>query len=184
MPRISSFYGIVIWMYHDEIHHRGRPHFHASYGDDEVSIEIESLTVLAGGIPPRRCGWWSSGRVRTRPSCPTTGGALVNTSRFGRSIRSYRRSTIYPVRSTPLLLEATPLDGYNVHVRFEDGISADVDLSYLADYGGVFEPLRDPGYFRELRADPEAGTIVWPNDADIAPETLYAHAQRRAAATA
>jgi Protein of unknown function (DUF2442) len=88
------------------------------------------------------------------------------------------------VRSTPLLLEATPLDGYNVHVRFEDGISADVDLSYLADYGGVFEPLRDPGYFRELRADPEAGTIVWPNDADIAPETLYAHAQRRAAATA
>jgi hypothetical protein len=44
MPRISSFYGIVIWMYHDEIHPRGRPHFHASYGDDEVSIEIESLT--------------------------------------------------------------------------------------------------------------------------------------------
>lgn len=26
MPRISAFYGIVIWMYHDEIHHRG-PHF-------------------------------------------------------------------------------------------------------------------------------------------------------------
>jgi len=27
MPRISAFYGIVIWTYHDEIHHRGRPHF-------------------------------------------------------------------------------------------------------------------------------------------------------------
>jgi len=88
------------------------------------------------------------------------------------------------MRSTPLLIEAKPLDGYAVHVRFEDGTAADVDLSYLLEYGGVFEPLRDPEFFRRLRADAEAGTIVWPNDADIAPETLYAHAQRRAAATA
>ena len=59
-----------------------------------------------------------------------------------------------------------------------------VDLSDLVDYGGVFEPLRGPAYFRQLRADAEAGTIVWPNEADVAPETLYAHARRRAAATA
>lgn len=88
------------------------------------------------------------------------------------------------MRSTPRLIEAKPLDGYVVRVRFEDGVDADVDLSYLLDYGGVFEPLRDIEFFRRLRADPEAGTIVWPNDADIAPETLYAHAQRRATATA
>lgn len=88
------------------------------------------------------------------------------------------------MRSTPLLVEARPLDGYTVHVRFDDGTAADVDLSYLVDYGGVFEPLRDPDFFRKLRADAEAGTIVWPNEADIAPETLYSHAQRRAAATA
>lgn len=88
------------------------------------------------------------------------------------------------MRSTPLLIEATPAEGYTVHVCFEDGTSADVDLSYLLDYGGVFEPLRELDYFRRLRADPEAGTIVWPNEADIAPETLYAHAQRFAAATA
>ena len=88
------------------------------------------------------------------------------------------------MRSTPLLIEATPREDCRVHVRFEDGTNADVDLSYLLEYGGVFEPLRDPGFFRQLRADLEAGTIVWPNDADIAPETLYAHAHRRAAATA
>jgi hypothetical protein len=88
------------------------------------------------------------------------------------------------MRSTPLLIDAKPTEGYVVHVRFEDDLTADVDLSYLLDYGGVFEPLRDPAYFRRLRADPEAGTIVWPNEADIAPETLYVHAQRRAAATA
>jgi hypothetical protein len=88
------------------------------------------------------------------------------------------------MRSTPLLIEAVPADDYAVHVCFEDGLIADVDLSYLLDYGGVFEPLRDLDYFRQLRADAEAGTIVWPNEADIAPETLYAHAQRCAAATA
>lgn len=88
------------------------------------------------------------------------------------------------MRSTPLLVEATPLEGYVVRVRFEDGTVADVDLAYLRELGGVFEPLRDPAFFRQVRADAEAGTIVWPNDADIAPETLYAHAQRGAAATA
>lgn len=88
------------------------------------------------------------------------------------------------MRSTPLLTDARPLDDYGVHVRFADGTAADVDLSYLLDYGGVFEPLRDSAYFARLRADGEAGTIVWPNGADVAPETLYAHAQRRAQAAA
>lgn len=53
MPRISAFYGIVIWMYHDEAHHRGRPHFHASYAGNEASIDIDSLAVIAGELPPR-----------------------------------------------------------------------------------------------------------------------------------
>jgi hypothetical protein len=53
MPRISSFYGITIWMYHDEIHHRGRPHFHVRHGEAEASVDIESLAVIAGELPPR-----------------------------------------------------------------------------------------------------------------------------------
>lgn len=59
-------------------------------------------------------------------------------------------------------------------------MTAELDLSYLLSYGGVFEPLRDADYFRRLRADPVAGTIVWPNEADIAPETLYERARRDA----
>jgi uncharacterized protein DUF2442 len=82
------------------------------------------------------------------------------------------------MRSTPLLLDATPIGDFRVRVRFEDGLSAEVDLSHLTDYGGVFEPLRDREQFRRLRADGEGGTIVWPNGADIAPETLYALARR------
>lgn len=81
------------------------------------------------------------------------------------------------MRTTPLLVNAVPIADYVVRVRFEDGVTGDVDLSYLLDYGGVFEPLRDPAFFRELQADREIGTIVWPNEADIAPETLYAYAR-------
>lgn len=81
------------------------------------------------------------------------------------------------MRSTPLLVDARVGDDHQVRVSFDDGLTTEVDLSYLLDYGGVFEPLRDIGYFRRLRADPEAGTIVWPNEADIAPETLYERAK-------
>ncbi|MGI8801435.1 MAG: DUF4160 domain-containing protein [Solirubrobacteraceae bacterium] len=61
MPRICFFYGISVWMYHDEIHHLGRPHFPARYGDDEASLDIETLAVIAGELPPRAlrlvCEW-------------------------------------------------------------------------------------------------------------------------------
>jgi hypothetical protein len=42
------------------------------------------------------------------------------------------------------LSSAEPQTDHVVHVRAEDGTAADVDLGYLLDYGGVFEPLRDP----------------------------------------
>ena len=78
----------------------------------------------------------------------------------------------------PRLIKAVPLDGYEVHLEFEDGLAADVDLSYLLEFGGVFEPLRDIKFFRELAIDDGGDTIAWPNEADIAPETLYDHVQR------
>src|ERR1035437_10952285 len=35
----------------------------------------------------------------------------------------------------------------------------------------MFEPLRDPQLFREVRVDAELGAIAWPNGADIDPDT-------------
>jgi hypothetical protein len=32
------------------------PHFHARYGGDNAAVEIETLTVIAGGLPPRALG--------------------------------------------------------------------------------------------------------------------------------
>jgi hypothetical protein len=37
----------------------------------------------------------------------------------------------------------------------------------------VFEALADPAYFAKVELDPELGTLVWPNGADFAPETLH-----------
>jgi hypothetical protein len=53
MPRISSFYGIVIRMFYDEARHEGRPHFHAAYGGDEAVFDIESLELIAGKLSRR-----------------------------------------------------------------------------------------------------------------------------------
>ncbi len=53
MPRVSAFYGIVIWMYPGEGHHAGRPHFHAEYSGAEASFDIETLESIAGLLPRR-----------------------------------------------------------------------------------------------------------------------------------
>ena len=67
---------------------------------------------------------------------------------------------------------ATYVHDYVVHVRFTDGSEGDVDLAAHLD-GPVFEPLRDPEYFRAFHVHPDLHTIVWPNGADFAPEFLY-----------
>jgi hypothetical protein len=53
MLEISRFYGIVIQIYYAD---HPPPHFHAHYGDFTAVIEIQSLSVLEGHIPPRALG--------------------------------------------------------------------------------------------------------------------------------
>lgn len=69
------------------------------------------------------------------------------------------------------------LSGFRVRLGFSDGSAGVVDLApYLR--GPVFEPLvRDPVLFREVRVDPELGTIVWPNGADMDPDVLHERAR-------
>ncbi len=81
--------------------------------------------------------------------------------------------------SLPRVTNVDLVDGYTVRLRFKDGVVGDVDLAYLLQYGPVFRPLHDPAYFRRVRVDRSIGTIVWPNGADVAPETLYALAQSK-----
>ena len=50
MPELCRFYGIVIRMYFND---HGPPHFHALYGEQEALVEIDSLKVIHGRLPPR-----------------------------------------------------------------------------------------------------------------------------------
>jgi hypothetical protein len=65
------------------------------------------------------------------------------------------------------------LGEYRLRLRFDDGTIGDIDFHGRV-WRGVFAPLRDPKYFARVQVDPRAGTIVWPNGADMAPEALYA----------
>jgi hypothetical protein len=67
-----------------------------------------------------------------------------------------------------------PLDDYRLRLRFEDGAEGVVDVAQLVPLTGVFAPLRDREQFRQVRVDPELGTIVWPCGADLDPDVLYA----------
>ena len=78
------------------------------------------------------------------------------------------------------LLEARVVTGVKVWLRFSDGTEGRIDLGAEL-HGPVFEPLRDPGFFAQLRVDPELDTIAWPNGADFAPEFLYERVKLAAA---
>jgi hypothetical protein len=63
-----------------------------------------------------------------------------------------------------------PLGGRLVRLTLSDGSVVERDLTDLL-LGPVFEPIvSDDALFRRVRVD--YGTLVWPGDVDIAPETL------------
>jgi hypothetical protein len=53
MPEISRFLGIVIKMFFDD---HNPPHFHAEYGSDRALVDIQTLAIFSGRLPPRATG--------------------------------------------------------------------------------------------------------------------------------
>ena len=66
--------------------------------------------------------------------------------------------------------EVEVLDGFRLRLTLTDGSVIEREVSSLM-VGPVFEPLRaDPGLFAQVRVG--AGTVVWPNGADLDPDVL------------
>ena len=57
------------------------------------------------------------------------------------------------------IVEARAVGGHRLHLRFEDGVEGEVDLSKLIEFRGVFAQLCDPREVAKVRVDPELGTI-------------------------
>jgi hypothetical protein len=63
-------------------------------------------------------------------------------------------------------------DGHRVWIEFNNGQSGTVDLSD-ALWGPMFEPLKDIERFKRFGISDVLHTLVWENNADLAPEYLY-----------
>jgi Protein of unknown function (DUF2442) len=75
------------------------------------------------------------------------------------------------------VVDVQVLTRYVLKLTFSNGEVGVVDVEDLL-FGPAFEPLRsDYATFMSVRVDPELGTVVWPNGADLSPEMLYARAR-------
>jgi hypothetical protein len=66
-------------------------------------------------------------------------------------------------------IRVKPLSDYRIYVEIEDGRKGVFDLKPYLDHG-VFRELRDVHYFNQVGI--LFGAVTWPNEQDIAPETL------------
>jgi hypothetical protein len=80
------------------------------------------------------------------------------------------------VNYLPVVAGVAVVGDHVLRLLFTDGTAGDVDFS-AEQWTGVLAPLNDADYFGQVTVDAEAGTLVWPNDIDLAPEPLYEQAK-------
>ncbi len=75
----------------------------------------------------------------------------------------------------PRVKAVAPRDGYKLEITFTNDEVGIFDCAHLLSLG-VFRELQDISYFKQARA--EDGTVVWPHEQDICPDTLYEDSQK------
>ena len=70
----------------------------------------------------------------------------------------------------PRVKSVTPKDDFTLEITFTNGEKGIYDCSHLLDFG-VFCELKERNYFKQVKA--VDGTVTWPHDQDICPDTLY-----------
>lgn len=70
----------------------------------------------------------------------------------------------------PRVVEVTSLEGYRLRILFNNGEQRIFDVSPYLAYP-AFKRLANAAYFSLVR--PDHGTVVWPDDIDFCPDTVY-----------
>jgi hypothetical protein len=71
----------------------------------------------------------------------------------------------------PKILSAKPLDGFKLHLKYNDGVEGTVDLSHLKGKG-VFTWWEKDDNFSKVYID-QSGVIVWNENLDIDSLSCY-----------
>ncbi len=75
----------------------------------------------------------------------------------------------------PRVRAVVPKDDYKLEFTFTNGEIGVFDCAPFLDFG-VFKELQDLSYFKQARV--EGGTVAWPHEQDICPDTLYEDSKR------
>ncbi len=70
----------------------------------------------------------------------------------------------------PRIFAVLPTNDYKLKLTFDNGERGIYDCCHLLSFG-VFQELQDNNYFKQVRV--LDGTVVWPHQQDICPDTLY-----------
>lgn len=70
----------------------------------------------------------------------------------------------------PRVYSVIPRSNYKLEIQFTNQEVRIYDCSSFLDFG-VFQELRDEAYFQKVKVF--NGTVAWPNEQDICPDTLY-----------
>jgi hypothetical protein len=173
MPRVSTFYGVVIYMYWNERDHPVA-HFHAYHAGRLASVWQMEM-CWPGVSSPGRCSSSGNGLPLGTMRSWRTGNGHGGMSPCSASTR-WRDMKIVDESYLPAVVGVAVVGDRVLRLLFSDGTAGDVDFSGER-WTGVLSPLNDPAYFAEVTVDPEAGTIVWPGGIDLAPEPLYEQAK-------
>ena len=74
----------------------------------------------------------------------------------------------------PRISAVEPLEGFALRVTFANGVTKYYDCTPLLQ-DEVFEPLRNAGFFRNVRAAPGGYAVVWNDQVDLSESEIWEH---------